>query len=325
MHKPCRPLFFMLGLCLLVISSGCRKTPGPGGLVPLTLQTDWYPQPEMGGFYQAQLEGLYKAQGLDVSIAPGGPFVIGDQQVATSAAQFAMSSSDKVLISVSTGLPLVAVMATMQQDPQAILLHEQSPVHDFADLENRTIAVKPGSAWFAYLVHRYHLRNVREIPATQSVANFLQDPSYIQQCFVTSEPYFVQKAGAPARTMLISSTGYEPYRIVETSRSFLAAHPELVGRFVKASIEGWQHYLADPSLVNAELHRLNPAMSTEQMQFSVRTLKEQHFIDGPGTAASHLGHFTPERWSKTYQQLLSLKVIANPIDPASAYTTQFAP
>src|ERR1700678_3674923 len=192
-----------LCLLLLVAGSGCKSKPTPTGLLPITLQTDWYPQPEMGGFYQAQLQGLYKAQGLDVTIAPGGPALVAEQEVATGAAQFGMSSSDLVLVDVSRGVPIVAVAATMQQDPQAVMVHENSPVHTFADLEGHTIAARPGSTWFQYLLKRYNLKNVREIPATYSVANFLQDPAYIQQCFVTSEPYFARKAGAQVRTLMI--------------------------------------------------------------------------------------------------------------------------
>lgn len=311
--------------CLLATLSGCKARHEDGGLFPITLQTDWYPQPEMGGFYEAQKEGLYKATGLDVTIVPGGPFVVGEQQVASGAAQFAMGSSDLVLVDVSRGLPVVAVGATMQQDPQALMMHADSPVKDFSDLNGHTIAAKPGSIWFQYLLKKYNLQNVKEIPATYSVANFLKDPDYIQQCFVTSEPYFAEKAGAKVRTLLISKTGYEPYRVYFTSKDFLRQHPEIVAKFVSASTEGWKYYLADPSPVDAELLKLNPAMSEGQMRFSVETLKAGHFIAGDGTPASHLGHFTPERWKTIYDQLVELKVITHPIDPTTAYTSQFAP
>ena len=314
-------------LCVvsLMMCAGCKAKPTAAGLFPVKLQTDWYPQPEMGGFYEAQREGLYKAQGLDVTIAPGGPFVVAEQQVATGAAQFAMGSSDLVLVDVSRGLPLVAVGATMQQDPQAVMVHAESAVRDFPDLEGHTIAARPGSIWFQYLLKKYALKQVKEIPATYSVANFLQDPNYIQQCFVTSEPYFASKAGAKVRTLLISATGYQPYRVFFTSRDFMSQHPDVVAKFVKASLQGWHDYLQDPSEVDAELATLNPAMSQDQMKFSVETLKSGHFIEGPGTPDSHLGHFTPERWKTTYEQLLGLGVITRSFDPASAYTTQFAP
>jgi NitT/TauT family transport system substrate-binding protein len=313
------------GLVLLTLCAGCKPKAAANGLFAITLQADWYPQPEIGGFYQAQLQGIYKGVGLDVSIAPGGPFVVGEQQVAIGAAQFAMGSSDLVLVDVSRGLPLVAVAATMQQDPQAIMVHTSSPVHDFPDLEGKTVAARPGSIWFQYVVKRYHLQNVREIPATYSVANFLQDPKYIQQCFVTSEPYFARKEGADVRTLLINATGYQPYRVFFTLRKFIAEHPEIVDKFVKASMQGWQSYLADPTLADAEISRLNPNMSVDQMRFSIDTLKSGHFIDGPGTPDSHLGHFTAERWATIYKQLVDLGVVTKPFDPTIAYTLRFNP
>lgn len=314
-------------LLVLTLLTACKSKPATStnGLFPIVFQTDWYPQPEMGGFYQADLEGLYRAEGLDVKIVPGGPFIIGDQQVATGAAQFAMGSSDQMMVRVSQGLPLVAVAATMQQDPQALMLHDESPVHTFEQLDGHTIAAKPGSIWFQYIVKRYNLAHVREIPATYSIANFLQDPGYIQQAFVTSEPFTAQQHGAKVRTMLISETGYQPYRVFFTSKQFLVEHPEIVAKFVKASIQGWKNYLADPAMVDAQLSKLNPNMNPEQMKFSIDTLRQNHFIDGPGTPESHLGHFTAERWSTTYKQLVDLKVTSAPIDPATAYTLQFNP
>ncbi len=322
LRKSCLP--FAL-LCPLLLLTACRSRPTPQDSRHVVLQTDWYPQPEMGGFYQAQLQGLYKAQGLDVEIVPGGPNIVAGQQIAAGAAQFAMGSSDSVLVDNARGVPEVAVGATMQQDPQALMLHRDSPVHTFSDLDGHSIAVKPGSIWFQYLVKRFQLRNVRELPATYSVANFIEDQTYIQQAFITSEPFFAEKAGVPVRTLLISSTEYQPYRVFFTSKSFLREHPEIVEKFVRASLEGWKNYLADPAMVNAQLTRLNPAMSPQQTSFSIQTLRSGHFIDGPGTPDSHLGHFTPARWNTTYKQLLDLGVIGKPVDVASVYTTRFAP
>jgi len=289
------------------------------------LQTDWYPQPEHGGFYEALLKGYYKDEGLDVTIVPGGPFVVGDKQVASGAAQFAMESSDQILLGASHGLPLVAVAATMQRDPQAVMVHAESPVHSFADLNGKIVAVKPGSTWFQYLEKKFNLDKVREIPATYSVANFLQDPDYIQQAFVTSEPFFAEKAGVKVRTLLVSDTGYNPYRVYFTSQDFLKEHPEVVAKFVRASTKGWRDYIADPRLANAEIHRLNPAMNEDQMDFSAKTLKDMKFETGNGTDGDQLGRFTEARWAMMYQQLVDLKVITNPIDPKTAYTMQFLP
>jgi NitT/TauT family transport system substrate-binding protein len=325
-----RPRLMAAGcLCVLILcllTAGCERHRNTSGLTPVTLQTDWYPQPEHGGFYDAQIRGYYKEEGLDVTILPGGPYVNSDSQLSVGATQFAMRSSDNVLQAISNGVPIVAVAATMQRDPQAVMVHQNSPVHTFQDLDGHAVAIRLGlSTWFDYLVKRYQLKNVREIPATYSVANFLQDPDYIQQIFVTSEPFFARQAGVPVRTMLISETGYNPYRVFVTSRSFLQQHPDIVAKFVRASLRGWRDYLKNPDDINAAIARLNPAMSVPQMQFSYEALRDQHFIAGDAPGGADLGKLDPARWNSMYQQLLDLKVIQKPFDPSIAYTLQFMP
>src|SRR6201996_5501126 len=312
--------FWLVATACVLACPGCRQQPTPSGLTPVKLQTDWYPQPEHGGFYDAQLRGYYKNEGLDVTILPGGPYTNSDQQVSLGAVQFAMGSSDHVLQVIGNGLPLVAVGATMQHDPQALMVHEESPVHSFKDLEGHAVAVRLGlSTWFDFLIKQYQLKNVREIPATYSVANFLQDPNYIQQIFVTSEPFFARQAGAKVRTLLISQAGYDPYRVFVTSQPYLQQHPEVVDKFVRASLRGWRDYLVHPDDINAEIARLNPAMSVPQMKFSYEALRDQHFVAGDAPDGADLGRFDAARWNNMYQQLLQLKLIQNGFDPSTAY------
>ena len=194
-----------LGVLLLV---GCGENTTPkiaNGLIPIRLQADWFPQPEQGGFYTALAKGYYQAAGLDVTIFPLGQYSSALKVVSSGGAEFGLASSDQILEAVANGLPVLAVGATMQHDPQAIMLHKDSPVKDFAGLEGKSIAAQPGSTWFKYIVSKYKLKDVRETPATHSIANFLADPKYIQQIFITSEPFFVKNAGKEYRT-LVSGT-----------------------------------------------------------------------------------------------------------------------
>jgi NitT/TauT family transport system substrate-binding protein len=314
----------MLGLLFAsLVFPGCHRPPATTGLTKITLQADWYPQPEHGGFYTALVKGYYKDQGLDVTIQPGSQYTVPDQQVSVGAAQFGMGSSDRTLESVADGHPLVAVAATMQSDPQGIMVREDSPVHNFNDLHGRTVAVKPGSTWFQYLTRRFHLNDVREIPATMSVANFVNDPNYIQQAFATSEPFFARQAGIATRVMLTREAGYNPYRVTFTTRDFLRQHPETVASFVRASIHGWREYLNDPSAAHALIAKLNPALSPEWMNFSWQGLRDGHFVAGDDPTGAELGRMTAARWATMYQQLVDLQVIEKPFDPATAYTLEF--
>jgi NitT/TauT family transport system substrate-binding protein len=316
-----RSSFLLLAASLLSI--GCHSSSPDTGLTKVTLQADWYPQPEHGGFYNAQVKGFYKDEGLEVNIQPGGPYVSVGQQVASGGAQFGMGSSDQVLESIADGQPVVAVAATMQHDPQGIMVRKDSPVHTFADLEGHTVAVKPGSTWFEYLEKRYQLKSVREIPAMMNVANFIADPQYIQQAFATSEPFFAHQAGIETRVLLTSDAGYSPYRVMYTTKDFLQQHPDVVGKFVRASLKGWKDYLNDPAAANAMIAKLNPALNPDWMQFTWQQLRDGHFVMGDDPSGAQQGKMDPARWATMYQQLTDLKVISKPIDPTTAYTLQF--
>jgi NitT/TauT family transport system substrate-binding protein len=301
----------------------CQKPAENSGLTKITLLADWYPQPEHGGFYTALAKGYYKEEGLDVTIQPGGPYLSVYQQVAAGAAKFGMGGSDRILESVAAGQPLVSVAATMQLDPQGIMVRKDSPVRTFADLSGHTISVQPGSTWFRYLVERYQLKNVREVPAMMSVANFIASSDYIQQAFATSEPFFAKQAGVEARVLLVSDAGFKPYRVMFTTQDFLRQHPEIVAKFVRASLRGWREYLNDPAVAHAVVSKLNPALTPEWVQFSWQALRDGHFVDGDDPTGAQIGQMNAERWATLYQQLLDLKLIEKPFDPSTAYTLQF--
>jgi NitT/TauT family transport system substrate-binding protein len=311
----------LLGACLSAL--GCHHSSSETGLTKITLQADWYPQPEHGGFYTALVKGYYKDEGLDVTIQPGGPYVSMEKQVSVGAAQFGMGASDRTLEAVAGGQPLVAVAATMQRDPQGIMVRKDSPIHSFSDLNGHTVAIVTGSTWFAYIAKRFQLNNVHEVPAMMNVANFVADPQYIQQAFATSEPYFAHQAGIETRVLLTSDAGYTPYRVMFTTRDMLQQHPDVVRKFVRASLKGWSNYLNDPAAAHATIAKLNPALSPDWMQFSWQALRDGHFVAGDDRSDAQLGRMSPERWVTMYKQLLDLNVIDKPFDPATAYTLQF--
>jgi NitT/TauT family transport system substrate-binding protein len=316
----------VLFLATVLTLCGChRNAPAAAnGLAPLRLQLDWYPQPEQGGFFAAEFLGYYKAEGLDVTLLPLPQYGSVAQLVSTGQVDIGLGSSDQILEWDSNGLPLVAICATMQHDPQAVMVHQDSPIHSFADLEGHTIAAQTGSTWLKYVVSRFNLRQTREVPATHSIANFLADPGYVQQIFITSEPFFAKQAGANVRTLLISSSGYDPYRVTFTSRDFLAQHPDVVAKFVRASIRGWQAYLQDPAATNAQLLKLNPALNPAQEAYTAQALRDGYFVTG-SDALNQTGHMTAARWQTTFDQLKSLGILHGSLDPRNAYTPQFVP
>jgi NitT/TauT family transport system substrate-binding protein len=315
-----------IAIALALALDGCRgrQSSPENGLTPVRLQLDWYPQPEHGGFYTAQSLGYYKAEGLDVTILALPQYGSVAQIVSTGNADVGLGSSDQILEWDSNGLPLLAMAATMQHDPQAVMVHKTSPVHDFSDLEGHAVAAQTGAVWLKYVISRYNLHNVRQIPSTLSIANFLADPNYVQQIFITSEPFFAQQAGTEVRTILISSSGYDPYRVQFTTRAFAAQHPEVVAKFIRASIRGWIQYLRDPAPTNALLLQLNPALNPAQEAYTAQALRDGGFVTGGDPTGAQTGRMTSARWTAGYEQLKSLNILEGPLDPATAYSLQFA-
>lgn len=230
-------LIASLLLPLLALLAGCgdKQSNNPDDLFRIVLQTDWYAQPEHGGFYQALVNGYYAEEGLDVDIIPGGPNSLTTQRLAQGNAQFAIGRSDDVIISVGRGLPLVIIGAFMQKDPQAIMFHKESGITGPKDLHGRSVMTVPGSAFLEIMRRQYGIE-VSVIPLDYGMNRFLADKNFIQQCFITNEPFYVARAGANVGTFLLSESGFNPYRVWFTSRSFLRRHPDKVAAFHRAKI-----------------------------------------------------------------------------------------
>lgn len=314
-----------IAAAITVSVTGCHvnQSATANGLTPVRLQLDWYPQPEQGGFYTAQMLGYYKAEGLDVTLLPLPQYGSVAQLVASGKADIGLGSSDQILEWDSNGLPLLAFAATMQHDPQAIMVHKDSPVRDFKDLEGRAVSAQTGATWLKYVIGRYNLHNVRQVPQTLSIANFLADPGYVQQIFITSEPFFARQAGAEVRTLLISSSGYDPYRVQFTTRDFAARQPEVVAEFVRASIRGWEEYLRNPEPTNALLLKLNPALNPAEESFTAQALRDGQFITGSPSDPDQIGRMSAARWQTSYEQLKALGILEGPLDPTTAYSLKF--
>src|ERR1700712_142865 len=121
----------------------------------LTVQLDWIAEPEHGGFYQAQARGFFAAEGLDVTIVPGGPNAFVTQKIATGQAQIGQGDSTDALQKVAEGLPLLCVGAVFQDDPSGLLVNAASPVRRFEDLEGKTIVARPEWTFLAFLKKKY--------------------------------------------------------------------------------------------------------------------------------------------------------------------------
>lgn len=295
-----------------IILSGCGKQDSNynGSLTRVVLQTDWYPQPEHGGFYQALVEGYYEEEGLEVEILPGGPNTVSAEKVALGQVQFAMGKSNDLMNYVARGVPLVMVGALLQHDPQALLFHQENPIHDFTDLDGKRIMVGPGSAFIDLIKEKYQI-DFDVIPLDYSIAQYLLDKTFIQQCYITSEPYFAQKEGANPGALLIKESGFDPYHVWYTRTDYALQNPEIMKAFSRASIKGWKEYLfGDATKANNLLKSLNPKLDDEFISFSINAMIEYDLVTGSTKDPEMIGHIDPARIEREIDQLIQLGLLS---------------
>jgi NitT/TauT family transport system substrate-binding protein len=317
------------GAAVLLVSAGCGKqAPAPSatpGLVKIKFQTDWYPQPEHGGYYQALAKGYYAAEGLDVEILPGGPNAQVMPSVAVGRADIGMTNGDDVIVAIARGVPIKMVGAEMQRDPQGILFHTAHPVRSLKDLEGRTLMAGAGSTWIEVLRKKVGV-NFTLLPLVGDLARFMNDTNFVQQCFVTNEPYFAKQRGADVGAILIASDTYEPYRVMFTSRDFLAKHPDVVAKFVRASVKGWVDYLGgDPAAANKLLAERRNDLTPEFMAYSIKAMNDYKLVSGDPGRGEFAGQITAARLEKQIKLLQEVGVLDQPVKVEDVATFDFIP
>lgn len=324
-----KPLHALVLLSALFLLSGCGKrsvAPSPvTGLLPVKLKTDWYPQPEHGGYYQALAKGYYREEGLDVEIVRGGPNAQVMSTVATGRAEFGMTNGDDVMVAVSRGLPLKLVAAEMQRDAQGILFHEANPIRTLRDLDGKTIMAGAGSVWIELMQKKYGIK-FSLMPLVGDLARFMSNPGFVQQCFVTNEPYFARERGAKVGALLIAHPGYEPYRVIFTSDDLLTKNPELVRKFVRATLRGWTDYLTgDPAPADALLKQLRPDLTDAFLAYSRKAMVDYQLVLGDPARGEKMGQLTRARLETQLKLLRELGSLDRELQVEEVASFDFLP
>jgi NitT/TauT family transport system substrate-binding protein len=315
----------VLAVALLTGVGGCGRHATPEADRPVRLALNWFPEAEHGGFYAAQVHGLYAADGVRVEILGGGPDAPVIQRVATGDATFGVTNADDVLLARVQGAPVVALLASYQVNPRCIMVHAASGIDSIAELRDLTLAMSQRPAFSHYLRHRFPLPGVTIVPYPGNVTQFLADPAYAQQGYVFSEPYVARAQGSDPRALLVAQVGFNPYAgvLIATEETVRQRAP-MVGAVVRASVRGWQHYLEDPAATNAEIHRLNPEMALDVLSFGAR---ESRPLVLDAVAQEHgVGYMTAERWQTLLSQMVESELIApGAVEAAPAFTTALLP
>ena len=320
-----RALTALLVATLMALSPGRAQT----ALDKVSFGTNWVAEAEHGGFFQALADGTYKNYGLDVTIVPGGPNSNNRILLIAGKLDFFMSANTlQSFDAVANNVPLVTVAAIFQKDPQVFLTHPESKAAKLEDLKPLTLFVsKEGlSSYFQWLKSEYGFSEQKVRPYTFNAQPFLADRQSAMQGYVTSEPFAVEKgAGFKPGIILLADYGFNAYStLIETRRDLIDKKPDLVQRFVDASIIGWYNYLyGDNAAGNAMIKKLNPEMTDALLVYSIARMKEYGIVDSGDTLRDGIGAMTDERFASFFDKMVRAGVVRRDIDFRKAYTLRF--
>ncbi|MBS0531878.1 MAG: ABC transporter substrate-binding protein [Proteobacteria bacterium] len=320
-----RPLTAGLMLALMLAGSAAAEPV----LDKVSFGTNWVAEGEHGGFFQALADGTYKKYGLDVTIVPGGPNVNNRALLVAGKLDFFMSANTlQSFDAVANKVPVVAVAAMFQKDPQVFLAHPESRVARLEDLKPLTLFVsKEGiSSYFQWLKSEFGFDESKVKPYTFNAQPFLADRNSAMQGYVTSEPFAVEKqAGFKPTVILLADAGFNTYStLIETRRDLIDKKQDLVQRFVDASIIGWYTYLyGDNTAGKAMIKKLNPDMTDDLLAYSAAKMKAYGIVDSGDSLRDGIGAMNDARYASFFDKMVRAGVVRRDIDFRKAYTLRF--
>ncbi|WKA28296.1 ABC transporter substrate-binding protein [Bradyrhizobium roseum] len=325
------PAFFprVLTAGLLVLLAAALAPVRAETLDKVSFGTNWVAEGEHGGFFQAVADGTYKKYGLDVTIVPGGPNTNNRILLTAGKLDFFMSANTlQSLDAVANNVPLIAVAAIFQKDPQVFLTHPEAKNAKLEDLKPLTLLVsKEGVAsYFQWLKSEYGFSESKVKPYTFNPQPFIVNKQSAMQGYVTSEPYAVEKAaGFKPGVILLADHGFNAYStLIETRREIVDKKPDLVQRFVDASAIGWYTYLyGDNSAGNAMIKKMNPEMTDDLLAYSVVKMKEYGIVDSGDALRDGIGAMNDARAASFFDKMVRAGVVRRDIDYRQAYTLRF--
>jgi len=294
----------------------------------VTFGTDWKAEAEHGGYYQAIATGIYRQHGLEVTLRQGGPQVNHAQLLAAGRLDFNEAPNSFIALNfVNEKIPMLAVAAMFQKDPSVLIAHRGVGNDTLAALKGKPIMISADTrvGWWLFLKAKFGYSDDQIRPYAFNVAPFLVDKQAVQQGYLTSEPFLVEQQGEQPLVFLLADAGYTSYAsVIQTSRKLVEQKPDLVQRFVDASIEGWYSYLyGDPTPANALIKKDNPEMTDALLAYAMAHLKQYGIVDSGEAEKNGIGTMNDARWENFFEVMAKQGLYPQTLDFHQAYTLRF--
>jgi len=315
-------------LFALFMMMGCGTQPADSQVTlpasNVSLQLEWVHQAEFAGYYVANQEGLYSANGLEVKMISGGPTVNPIDKVALKEVDFAIISNPIDLLKArQAGQHVVAVAALFQRDANVWISLAEKNITTPQALKGQRVGLKTTAMTSFELLLATANMTLAEVQMVQ-----LADPTIrplvagevdVLLGLVIDEPLLARRQGYNINVLTLADQGVIlPNDLLIVHEDLLRDKPDLVKRFVQASLKGWEMTINQPKLGLTATLRVDETLNvTQQTEMLAEVIK----LIQPDSNA--IGFMNDDMWTKIIQLALAQKLVTQPIEPHQAYTTQF--
>jgi ABC-type nitrate/sulfonate/bicarbonate transport system substrate-binding protein len=239
------------GIALGAAPGFLRRAAAAG--TPFAFQASWINDAEFAGYFVAIDEGLYAAEGLDLTYTPGGPDVIPESTLISGTADLTLTTPDTTVKAiVDQGAPFKIIGTQYQKNPIGIVSLAKAPITKPADLVGKTLAVPPVnviSVEAMLKLNNIDKSQVNIVPYAYDPTPLIKGEIDASLDFTTNVPFTIEQAGEKATSFLLYDFGFTIYNdtVVVTEETLKAKRKELVS-WLRASRKGWEENLADPAV-----------------------------------------------------------------------------
>jgi NitT/TauT family transport system substrate-binding protein len=319
-------------ILLILIISQAACSVAPSTITPvdsINVQLSWIHTIEYAGLYEAVDKGYYAAGHLDVKLNSGGfdendNYISSIEKVVTGDADFGIIDAQSLLLARAQGTPIVAIAALYQRSPVAFISLAEKNILRPEDLVGVTVSIDPttsGSLLRSLLASKeVDPTSVNIVQRTDyTTAPLFDGTADVIDGWLTNEAVILSREGHTYNALLASDYGIDPYaNIIFTREDTIAAKPDMVERFLRATTQGIKQAVAEPEEAAQLVVQYNPErdleIETEAMLRSVPLLN-------PSRSAP--GMMSDEIWEVTHQILLDQSMLTEPLDIRAAYTLTF--
>lgn len=316
---------FLCSMSLTVFAvislSACGQSATPA-LTPITMQLSWTHQAQFAGVYAADQKGYYAAEGLAVTFLESGSKVDKLAPVINGAAQFGVAGADELILARSQGKPLRAIATLYRRSPIVFISLAEKGITRLENFVGKTIRAPANTIpSLRAMTTRAGISSdqyaIVDLPS--DVAMFASGDVPVWGLFSTGLAVDIRRAGYKINLVYPDDYGVHFYSdTIHTTDDLIAANPDLVLRFLRATLKGYSYAVENPIEVAAMVHLYNPnadaALEEEKLTASIPLIN---------TGEDFIGWMKPEIWSGMEQTLREQGITKAPLDVTQVYTMQF--